>query len=64
MNNIHNDNYYMQNDFEDWYLSFPDNDESLLEDKTESGNRYKNETVDLMWFSFKAGYCYGFHSNE
>jgi len=47
----------MQDEFEDWYLCFPDNDESLLQEKKNDGKQYKNETVDLMWFAFKAGYC-------
>jgi len=44
--------------FQDWYLKFPDNDESLLDQTTDDGKQYLNETVNLMWFAFKAGYCY------
>jgi len=40
--------------FEDFYLSFPDNDESLLKE-TVNYFDYKNETVQLMWVCFRRG---------
>jgi len=40
--------------FEQFYLSFPDNDESLLRNIVDHFY-YKSETVQLMWMCFRAG---------
>ncbi len=46
--------------FEDWFLHLDgDIDESLLESKSECGEQYVNEYVDMMWTSFRAGYAAG-----
>lgn len=42
--------------FEQFYLSLPDLDETLLKDVDEgAGLSYTNETVQFMWACFKAG---------
>jgi len=42
--------------FEDVYLSFPDADETLLEQRHGDFN-YEDENVQLMWVFFRKGAC-------
>lgn len=49
----------VQQEFEDYFLSLPDVDETLLEDKTEDGKHYNVEAVEWIWFGFRAGYSRG-----
>ena len=49
----------IQESFEDWFLSIPDVDETLLDEKLDHGRNYINHDVERMWFAFKAGYARG-----
>lgn len=40
--------------FEDWFLSIPDVDETLIIAKRDDFH-YENDTVEKMWLEFKAG---------
>jgi hypothetical protein len=42
------------NRFEDFYLSIPDADETLITEK-KGYFEYENETVNEMWFYFRKG---------
>lgn len=50
----------VQQDFERWFLTIPDVDESLILDKLDHGLNYKNHDVERMWFAFKGGYGAGY----
>lgn len=50
----------IRDSFEDWYLSFPDNDESILKEKIAEGHTYKNIDVNRMWVCFRAGFKHGY----
>ena len=44
-----------QKEFEEWFKSIPDVDETLLDSKLDHGRNYTNHNVERMWFAFKAG---------